>query len=110
MTWNVVPVTVTQATPTVSVACSPNSIAYGATTSCTAHVSAGTGTVTFTGGPSQPGPWVETVDGSGNAVLTGFSNWQAGTYTVQATYSGDSNYNGATGSTLLTVTRSDKSR
>jgi len=52
-------------------------------------------TVSFTGGPSQPGPWNEPVDGSGNAVLAGFSNWQAGTYTVQATYSGDSNYNGA---------------
>ena len=106
MTSNVVPVTVTQATPTVTVACSPNSIVYGTTTSCTAHVSAGAGTVSFTGGPSQPGPWVETVDGSGDAVLTGFSNWQAGTYTIQATYSGDSNYNGATGSTLLTVTAS----
>jgi hypothetical protein len=106
MTSNVVPVTVTQATPTITVACSPNSIVYGATTSCTAHVSAGTGTVSFTGGPSQPGPWVETVDGSGNAVLTGFSNWAAGTYTVQATYSGDSNYNGASGSTVLTITAS----
>jgi len=30
----------------------------------------------------------------------------AGTYTVQATYSGDSNYNGATGSTVLTITTS----
>jgi hypothetical protein len=106
MTSNVVPVTVAQATPTVTVTCSPNSIVYGATTSCTAHVSAGTGTVSFTGGPSQPGPWVETIDGSGNAVLTGFSNWQAGTYTVQATYSGDSNYNGASGSAVLTITTS----
>jgi hypothetical protein len=105
-TSNMVAVTVNQATPTVTVTCSPNAIAYGGTTSCTAHVSAGTGTVSFTGGPSQPGPWNEPVDGSGNAVLTGFSNWQAGTYTVQATYSGDSNYNGASGSTVLTITAS----
>jgi hypothetical protein len=105
-TSNMVAVTVNQATPTVTVTCSPNAIAYGGTTSCTAHVSAGTGTVSFTGGPSQPGPWNEPVDGSGNAVLAGFSNWQAGTYTVQATYSGDSNYNGASGSTVLTITAS----
>jgi hypothetical protein len=105
-TSNVVAVTVNQATPTVTVTCSPNTMAFGSTTSCTAHVSAGTGTVTFTGGASQPGPWNEPVDGSGNAVLTGFSNWAAGTYTVQATYSGDSNYNGASGSTILTITAS----
>jgi hypothetical protein len=105
-TSNMVAVTVNQATPTVTVTCSPNSIAYGGTTSCTAHVSAGTGTASFTGGSSQPGPWTEPVDGSGNAVLAGFSNWAAGTYTVQATYSGDSNYNGASGSTVLTITAS----
>jgi hypothetical protein len=103
---NVVAVTVNQATPTVTVTCSPNTMAFGSTTSCTAHVSAGTRTVTFTGGASQPGPWTEPVDGSGNAVLTGFSNWAAGTYTVQATYSGDSNYSGATGSSVLTITTS----
>jgi hypothetical protein len=105
-TSNLVAVTVNQATPTVTVTCSPSTIVFGSTTSCTAHVSAGTGTVTFTGGSSQPGPWVETVNGSGNAVLTGLSNWAAGTYTVQATYSGDSNYNGATGSAVLTITTS----
>jgi hypothetical protein len=105
-TSNVVPVTVNQETPTVTVTCSPSTMVFGSTTSCTAHVSAGTGTVSFTGGSSQPGPWVETVNGSGNAVLTGLSNWAAGTYTVQATYSGDSNYNGATGSTVLTITTS----
>ena len=105
-TSNVVAVTVNQATPTVTVTCSPSTMVFGSTTSCTAHVSAGTGTVTFTGGSSQPGPWVETVNGSGNAVLTGLSNWAAGTYTVQATYSGDSNYNGATGSAVLTITTS----
>jgi len=105
-TSNLVAVTVNQATPTVTVTCSPSTIVFGSTTSCAAHVSAGTGTVTFTGGSSQPGPWVETVNGSGNAVLTGLSNWAAGTYTVQATYSGDSNYNGATGSAVLTITTS----
>jgi hypothetical protein len=105
-TSNVVAVTVNQATPTVTVTCSPNTMVFGSTASCTAHVSAGTGTVTFSGGASQPGPWVETVDGSGNAVLTGFSNWAAGTYTVQATYSGDSNYSGATRSSVLTITTS----
>ena len=103
---NVVAVTVNQATPTVTVTCSPSTMVFGSTTSCTAHVSAGTGTVTFTGGSSQPGPWVETVNGSGNAVLTGLSNWAAGTYTIQATYSGDSNYNGASGSAVLTITTS----
>jgi hypothetical protein len=101
---NVVAVTVNQATPTVTVTCSPSTMVFGSTASCTAHVSAGTGTVSFSGGSSQPGPWIETVDGSGNAVLTGFSNWAAGTYTIQATYSGDSNYNGASGSAVLTIT------
>jgi hypothetical protein len=105
-TSSVVAVTVNQATPTVTVTCSPNTMVFGSTASCTAHVSAGTGTVTFSGGASQPGPWVETVDGSGNAVLTGFSNWAAGTYTVQATYSGDSNFSGATSSSVLTITTS----
>ncbi len=105
-TSNVVGVTVNQATPTVTVTCSPSTMVFGSTTSCTAHVSAGTGTVSFSGGSSHPGPWVETVNGSGNAVLTGLSNWAAGTYTVQATYSGDGNYNGATGSAVLTITTS----
>ena len=56
-TSNVVAVTVNQATPTVTVTCSPSTMVFGSTTSCTAHVSAGTGTVSFSGGSSQPGPW-----------------------------------------------------
>jgi hypothetical protein len=103
---NVAVVTVTPATPTVTVSCAPNSIAYGSTTSCTAHVSGGTGTVVFTAGSVQPGPWTVAVDGSGKAVLTTLSSWAAGTYTITANYSGDSNYTASTGTGVLTITSS----
>jgi len=55
-------------------------IAYGGTTSCTAHVSAGTGTVSFTADPLN---LVRERAGRRKRQCrsAGFSNWQAGTYT-----------------------------
>src|ERR1017187_7663142 len=62
--WGPAPVTVLPIATSVTVSCSPNPLTYGTSASCTAHVSGGGGTVTFTGTSSEPGPWVEPVDGS----------------------------------------------
>ena len=101
--WGPAPVTVLPIATSVTVSCSPNPLTYGTSASCTAHVSGGGGTVTFTGTSSEPGPWVEPVDGSGNAVLSGFSDWPIGTYTISVISSGDANYSGASNSTAFTV-------
>lgn len=101
--WGPAPVTVLPIATSVTVSCSPNPLTYGTSASCTAHVSGGRGTVTFTGTSSEPGPWTEPVDGSGNAVLSGFSDWPIGTYTISVASSGDANYSGAANSTAFTV-------
>lgn len=95
--------TITDATEAITVSCSPNPSAYGAVTSCTAHVPSGTGTVVFDGGSTRPGPWTEPVNGSGNATLVGFTDWTAGAYTVTAAYSGDSDYSAASATTTLVI-------
>jgi Bacterial Ig-like domain (group 3)/FG-GAP-like repeat/FG-GAP repeat len=99
-----VPLTATKATPSITVSCSPNPIIYasGASTSCPAHLSSGTGTVTFT--ILQNGYTVtSTVDSSGNATFGGFELGNAGSYTVRAVYSGDSNNNSVTATTTMTI-------
>ena len=103
-------VTINKAPSSVSVSCSPNPIAYGGgNTTCTATVPSGaTGNVTFT---ANNGSWT-TVPLSGNtasAVGWGGGSWAAGTYPVSATYSGDGNYNSASSTTSVTISKAPSS-
>lgn len=92
---------VVKAVPLLSVNCSPNPITYGnQNTNCTASQSAGTGSLSWT---IDGGAWTTTgVNGSAG----GFAGWDAGTYTIGVTYSGDNNYTGASASTVLTIGKS----
>jgi RHS repeat-associated protein len=83
--------------------CSPTSIVAGATTSCTANlVSGATGTVTFSDA-SGSHPAVSVA--SGQAAISGLlSTLGAGTYTITAVYSGDTNYLSGTLTATVTIT------
>jgi RHS repeat-associated protein len=91
-------------TPTVTLSCTPNPVVSGASTTCAASVAPGsTGSVVFTYNGGNPWTTVN-VDGSGNATVTnGFLNAPLGSYTVTASYSGDSHFNAANASTTFTV-------
>jgi hypothetical protein len=91
-----------KATPSITVACSPNPITYGSeTTTCTTTVSAGaTGTTTWTINGSA---WTTQTLSGGTASAEGFNGYAAGSYTITVTYNGDSNYNPASSSTTLTI-------
>ena len=98
-----VPLTATTAASTVSVSCSPNPITYGPqNTLCTATVtpSGATGTIIFT---ANGGTWTTVALSGGSASAGGWSTWAVGTYPVGATYSGDSNYSGASASSTVTI-------
>ena len=84
------------ATPTIRVSASKTSLSTTETTILTATVtpSAATGNVTFTVGSNTYGPVALS---SGVATYT-VGPLVAGTYSVAATYNGDSNYNSANGS------------
>ncbi len=113
-----VPFTVTQAVTGTAITSSPTSVQSGATFSVTATVStagfgnAPTGTVTFTaGGQTLPGtvtltPLSPTVTSFSalQATLTGASITTSGSLTITATYSGDANYIGSSGTAPITVT------
>ncbi|WP_165420478.1 beta strand repeat-containing protein [Edaphobacter modestus] len=102
--------TINKATPTVTVACSPNPISYGSqSTTCTAHTSGGGGPVTmyWNGLGSLWGSG--SFDGGGNFSLSGFNGQPAGNYAVIANSSGDANYNGASGSTVVTINKTTPS-
>ena len=105
----IVTVNVGKAPTSTSVSCVPSSIEVGgATTStCTATVSGGyspTGTVSFTtsgtGSVSQSSPSCTLSSGSCSVILSASS---AGSVTITATYSGDSNNVGSSGTSSLTV-------
>ena len=100
--------TISKATPSISVSCSPNPITYGSqNTTCTASVSGGaTGTVAFT---SNGGAWTTVGLSGGTASATGFSGWNADTYPVEAAYSGDSNFNTASSSTSIAIQKAASS-
>ena len=108
--------TVSQGTPSVTVASSLNPSTYGASVTLTAAVPAGaTGTVTFEdNGTAISGA----VPISGTTATLTTSTLVEGTHPIIAVYSGDTNYNGATSSALsqvvnqatLTVTANDASR
>jgi MBG domain (YGX type)/Bacterial Ig-like domain (group 3)/FG-GAP-like repeat len=91
-------------TPAVTVTCSPNPTTFGNTaTTCTAQVPAGaTGlmTITYDGGTA----WGSgNVSASGAFSVSGWGGSPAGSHTINATYSGDSLYNNASGSTTYTI-------
>jgi hypothetical protein len=99
--------TVTKATPAMTEAAAPASIAYGAQdTVSTAGLPGGaTGTVTFTsGGSTLCTSTLPTTSCQTATTLT------VGTYPVTATYSGDGNYNGTTATgASFTVTKATTS-
>ena len=90
-------------TPSFSVSCSPNPVVYNVNTTCTAVVGGGaTGTVTF----YVNGVLWATVPLSGSSVSeSGLAGHIPGTYSVTASYSGDSNNNPTSTGTTLTITQ-----
>ena len=93
---------VNKVTPTVSVFCSPNPITYGGANSiCTVYVSDGaTGTMSLT---INGAAWTIGILSSGSATAQFSSTYGIGTFTVGATYNGDSNNATAAGSGTVTV-------
>jgi hypothetical protein len=92
--------TVNMATSTTVVTASPNPATYGQSVTLTAAVPAGaTGTVTFKDGTTTLG--MANVS-AGSAVLAN-QVLAIGGNSISGTYSGDSNYNGSSGTTTLTV-------
>jgi hypothetical protein len=97
--------TVTRATPTFTESAAPSSVAYGTadTLSDNGLAANATGTVTFTSGGATLCVAVLPATSCGTS-----STLAPGTYPVTATYSGDSNYNGATATgASFTVTKAD---
>jgi RHS repeat-associated protein len=88
------PITISKATPSGSISCSPNPITVGTQTStCTATMTA-SGGATPTGSvsvSSYGNAWSPTLSG-GSASFTGFGGQPVGSYSVTGTYSGDGNF------------------
>ncbi|MFZ0304505.1 MAG: Ig-like domain repeat protein [Terracidiphilus sp.] len=91
--------TVSKATPTGSISCSPNPVTYqsGATqtATCTASMAGVSGGATPTGTVSiywNGNAWASPTLSSGSASLTGFNGLGAGSYSITGSYSGDGNY------------------
>ncbi|WP_244942927.1 beta strand repeat-containing protein [Streptomyces inhibens] len=100
--------TVNQASTTTSVASSPDPSVFGQPVTFTATVApvspgAGTvtGTVTFVISGGGGGAFTATVVGGTASVTT--NSLDVGTHTVTATYSGDANFTGSTGTDTQTV-------
>jgi hypothetical protein len=91
--------------PALGVSCSPSSVTSGSSSTCTATVPSGaTGTASF----SYNGiTWATSTLSSGSASANSPSTLPVGTYTIVASYSGDSNNSAASASTTLTVQRSN---
>jgi hypothetical protein len=102
-----------------AVSCSPASLTFGGSTTCTASVSDAdggtpappTGTVTFTGAAAGNCALAPVANAGGDTINTPTSNCQAtlrpsvgGTTPETATYSGDSTFGPSTGSTTLAIT------
>jgi len=99
---------VTQATPSLSVICNPSSFTVGGSTSCSATLTGGyfpTGTVTFTAsgstGSFNPSNGECTLSQASCAVS--YTDNSAGTITITAEYSGDTNTQPNSGQTTVTV-------
>jgi Bacterial Ig-like domain (group 3)/NHL repeat/IPT/TIG domain len=82
--------------------CSPGSITYGTSATCTAtvHGSSPTGTVSFSYNGNS---WTNCTLSSGSCSVSGLSSAAAGSYTVAGSYSGNSNNTAASGSTSLAI-------
>jgi sugar lactone lactonase YvrE len=86
----------------MSASCSPNPIAYGSDTTCTATLSANgsTGTVTW----SIDGSAWQTHNLSGSSdPIYGFTTESTGTHAITAAYSGDSSNSSGIAATTLTI-------
>jgi sugar lactone lactonase YvrE len=86
----------------MSASCSPNPTAYGSGTTCTATITGTnpTGTITWTINGSAWG--IDTLTGSADSI-SGLSTENGGTYTIQASYSGDTNNPPGVAATILTI-------
>jgi hypothetical protein len=97
--------TVLKATPGVTVSCSPNPTTFGSsTTTCTGQTSAdatGLMSLTYNGTAWGSGD----VNSSGAFSVSGLGGSPAGSYTIAATYAGDSNNNGGSGNTTYTINK-----
>jgi RHS repeat-associated protein len=99
--------TVVASTPTVSVTCTPNLlVANTVTSSCIAVLSSSstpTGTVAWSiSGPASTAATTALSNGS-TTLSSQFGGYPAGSYTVTASYSGDSNNNPASSSTNMLI-------
>jgi len=99
---------VTQASTTTKVASSVNPSAPGQSVSFTATVTSGAGTPTGTvqfaiDGTNFGGP--VSLNGSGQATSPSISTLSVGPHAITATYSGDSNFGGSSGSLTQTVSQ-----
>jgi len=98
--------TISKATPTVSVLCSPNPITFGGANSICTISASGNGTITGTGSLTYNGTaWTTLSLSSGSVIATWSSTFGIGAYTIGATYNGDSNNTSATGSGTVTVNK-----
>lgn len=98
--------TISKATPTVSVFCSPNPITYGGANSICTISASDSGTVSGTVSLTYNGiAWTTLSLSSGSATATWSSTSGIGTYTIGATYNGDSNNTTDTGSGTVTVNK-----
>ena len=98
-----VPVQTAKPVPSVNVSCTPTALVNGSVTTCTASVGQGaTGPVLF-GLPGQPTSGLS-LDSNGNVVFQNqLSGVSPGSYTLQASYSGDINFAPASATTTVTV-------
>ncbi len=103
--------TVNKATPATGVFCNPSSLIYvpsggsGNLTTCTATVNApgSTANVVFT---YNGNGWTTVPLSGGTASAAGFGHGTpAATYSINAAYAGDGNYNATSASTTFTVTK-----
>jgi hypothetical protein len=89
--------------PTISVTASPASVAFGAVSATfTATVPAGAASVTFSNGKGWTSSAVAVSGTTASVAIAGLT-WTAGSYTITASYSGNSAYSAASATTAFTV-------
>jgi hypothetical protein len=99
-------ITVNKASSTTSLSCSPSSVSVSQSTTCTATVTGynPTGTVSFSSSSSGGAFTPTSCTLSSGSCAVSYSDSIAGSPTITATYSGDANNAGSSGSTTITVT------
>jgi trimeric autotransporter adhesin len=106
--------TTDRATPTASLSCSPNPVAYvpsgsGTLTACTATINApgSTANVVFTYNGNS---WTTVPLSNSAAAASGFSPGTAAqSFSILASFAGDSNYNAVSASTTFTISKASQS-